>query len=98
MNDTLRFLNHLSNIMEAGASNLSATARFDLEHLVKFLAVSDLRESAFWDGIYHDLRHALDQLRDHRDQDSVRKAFAELSSVSRRVWNETGLEPLYSSP
>lgn len=97
MNDTLRFLNHLSNIMEAGASHLFATARYDLEDLVRFLADSDLRESEFWDRIYIDLQKVLNQLRKRPDQDGLRKAFIELSSISRRIWEETGLEPLYNN-
>ena len=97
MNDTVRFLNHLSNIMEAGASELIGSAWLDLEDLVAFLAESDLRESAFWDGIYCDLREALKQLRDREEQDNPRRAFAKLSSISRRLWKEAGIEPLYSS-
>jgi hypothetical protein len=51
MGDAVRVLNHLSNIMEAGATGLTGTAWLDLEDLVAFLAESDLRKTAFWDGI-----------------------------------------------
>ena len=95
MSDTLRVLRHLSSVMDAGAIGATGGARSELFDLVEFLEQSEIRESVFWEGIYRDLNEALDDLSDRGRDESIRRAFSKLSSVSRRLWKKSGVEPLY---
>ena len=95
MNDTVRVLRHLSSVMDAGAIGATGGARSELFDLVEFLEQSKIRESALWEGIHRDLKEALDDLSDRGRDESTRRAFSKLSHISRQLWRESGVEPLY---
>jgi hypothetical protein len=80
--------------MEAGAIDATGGARAELFDLVEFLEQSELRGVPFWDGICCDLKEVMDDLSDRGRDGSIRTAFSKLSIVSRRLWNESGIEPL----
>ena len=95
MSDTLRVLRHLSSVMDAGAIDATGGARSELFDLVAFLEQSEIRESVFWEGICRDLKDALDDLSDRGRDETIRRAFSKLSRISRQLWRESNVEPLY---
>jgi len=95
MSETLRVLRHLSSVMDAAAIDATAGARSELFDLVEFLEQNKIRKSVFWEGIYRDLKEALDDLSDRGREESIRRAFSKLSRISRQLWRESGVEPLY---
>jgi hypothetical protein len=95
MGDTMRVLNHRSNVIEAGGHRFARERQVRAARLLEFLGESALRESVFWYAIYRDSIEALNYLSDRGRDESIRRAFSKSSSVSRRLWKGPGIEPLY---
>ena len=94
MNHTVRVLRHLTSVMDAAGIDATGGARSELFELVEFLKQGEIRESVFWEGIYRDLKEALDALADHGRDESIRRTLSTLSRISRQLWRGAGVEPL----
>ncbi len=83
--------------VQAAALMKAATgsARSALFDWVELLEQSEIRESAFWEGICRDLKESLGNFSYHGRDASIRRAFSKLSRMSRQLWKESGVELLH---